>query len=382
METVELEEMTQRALRGESIGAEQALAILQSDDAQTMSVVAAAGRVRRHFFGTGVRLNYLVNLKSGMCPEDCAYCSQALGSSAEIPRYSWADEGEVHRAVEAGVAHGASTVCLVASGRGPSHQEVDRVAGIVARIHREYPGLHICTCLGFIDEQKARILHEAGSDRYNHNLNTAQSHYADICSTHGYADRVATMQAVRTAGISPCTGIIAGMGETDEQLVEVAFALRELGADSVPVNFLLPFEGTRLAAHRELTPQRCLRILAMVRMIHPDREVRSAAGREYHVRSLQPLILEICNSIFLGDYLTSEGQSGRDDRAMIADMGFHVEAPAPGEHGEICFGPEPDEHNVDAVAKALGEGSERVLVDAAGVSIRTRGIGTDSRPNV
>lgn len=382
MDIGELEEMTAQALRGESVSAEQALAILRADDAQTMSVVAAAGQVRRRYFGTGVRLNYLVNLKSGMCPEDCAYCSQSIGSSAAIPRYSWADEDEVHRAVEAGVEHGASTVCLVAAGRGPSRHEVDKVAGIVARIHREHPNLHICTCLGFVDEDKAKILHEAGSDRYNHNLNTAESRYSDICTTHSYADRVATMQAVRRAGISPCTGIIAGMGESDEQLVEVALALRELDAESVPVNFLLPFEGTRLAAHRELSPQRCLRILSMVRMVHPDREVRSAAGREYHLRTLQPLVLEVCNSIFLGDYLTSEGQSGRDDRSMISDMGFHVEAPAPGAAGDICFGPEPDADSMNAVATALGAAAPQVLVDAAGVPIRTRGVGTVSLPNV
>ena len=184
MQVGELDEITARALRGEPATTEQALDILKAGDDETMSVVAAAGRVRRHFFGTGVRLNYLVNLKSGLCSEDCAYCSQSLASTAQIPRYSWVEDGEVRRAVEAGVARGASTVCLVASGRGPSRREVDKVAGIVARIHREHPSLHICTCLGFLDDEKAKTLYEAGSDRYNHNLNTAESHYSDICSTH------------------------------------------------------------------------------------------------------------------------------------------------------------------------------------------------------
>lgn len=382
MDTDELEEMVARGLRGESITRQQALDLLGADDSQTLAIVAAAGRVRRRFFGTGVRLNYLVSLKSGMCPEDCSYCSQALGSSASIARYTWVDEDEVHRAVEAGVAHGASTVCLVASGRSPSDQEVAKVACIVARIHREHPALHICTCLGFLDDDKATRLHEAGSDRYNHNLNTAESHYDDICSTHSYADRVATLETVKRAGISPCTGLIAGMGETDEQLVEVVFALRELDSQSVPVNFLLPFEGTPLASHRELSPLRCLRILSMVRMVHPDREVRSSAGREYHIRSLQSLVLEVCNSIFLGDYLTSEGQTGNDDRAMIADMGFHIEAPEQGESGEICFGANPDQRNVDAVAAALvSADGEQELVDGAGVPIRTRGVGLAGSPN-
>ena len=140
------------------------------------------------------------------------------------------------------------------------------------------------------------------------------------------------MQHAREHGLSACSGLIAGMGESDEQLVEVAFALREIGADSVPVNFLMPFDGTPLAGHADLSPQRCLRILAMMRFVHPDSEVRVAAGREQHLRSLQPLSLEICNSLFLGDYLTSEGQAGAKDLAMIADCGFTVlgqEEPAP-----------------------------------------------------
>ena len=321
---MDLDAMVRDAVRGRSIPREGALELLAADDARTLPIVAAAGRVRRHFFGTGVRLNHLVSLRSGMCPEDCSYCSQALGSSAEIPRYTWLDDEQVHESVEEGIARGASTICLVASGRGPSPRETARVAGLVARIHREHPEVHLCACLGLLDEDRAAILREAGVDRYNHNLNTARSHYGEICTSHGYDDRAATVRAVRRAGISPCSGLIAGMGESDEELVDVTFALRELGVGSVPVNFLLPFEGTSLAGHRELTPQRCLRILSMVRLVHPDVEVRSAAGREYHIRTLQPLVLEVANSIFLGDYLTSEGGPGRDDLAMIADLGFHV----------------------------------------------------------
>jgi biotin synthase len=147
---------------------------------------------------------------------------------------------------------------------------------------------------------------------------------------------VSTVTAAKEAGLSPCSGLIAGLGETDEDLVDVAFALRALSPDSVPVNFLIPFDGTPLAGKWELTPQRCLRILAMVRFVNPDAEVRLAGGREIHLRSLQPLALHVVNSIFLGDYLTSEGQPGAADLAMIADAGFEVagapsaaEPPAP-----------------------------------------------------
>jgi len=168
-------------------------------------------------------------------------------------------------------------------------------------------------------------LREAGADAYNHNLNTSESTYGDITTTHTYADRVDTVQKAHAAGLSACSGLIAGMGETDEDLIDVVFSLRELDPDSVPVNFLIPMEGTPLAAEWHLTPQRCLRILAMVRFVCPDVEVRIAGGREVHLRTMQPLALNLANSIFLGDYLTSEGQAGHADLEMIADAGFEVE---------------------------------------------------------
>ncbi len=365
--TLDLAGLTRTALEGRSISREDAVRLLQAPDDEMLPIVAAAGQVRRHFFGRRIKLNYLVNLKSGMCPEDCSYCSQSLVSNAEILRYSWMSSEQIADAVTAGVSRGASTVCLVASGRGPSRRELAHVAGIVADIHRAHPEVRICTCLGFIDEDKATQLRDAGSDRYNHNLNTAESHYAGICSTHSYADRARTVAAASAGGLSACSGLIAGMGETDEQLVDVAFGLRELGVESVPVNFLLPFEGTPLASHRELTPQRCLTILAMVRFVHPDVEVRAAAGREFHLRTLQPLALEMCTSIFLGDYLTSDGQTSDADLAMIRDLGFEIEGADPAEAGRACAG----EH---------GTALEAVL-DEAGVPLRHRGVGTALAPN-
>lgn len=384
---LDLTAIVETALTGQSISREQALAVLAADDDEVLSIVAAAGRVRRHFFGRTVLLNYLVNLKSGMCPEDCHYCSQAMTSKADILRYSWLSPEQITEAVEAGVSHGASTVCLVASGRGPSQREVEKVAGAVAAIRADHPDVKICTCLGFLDEDKATTLAQAGADRYNHNLNTAEGNYADICSTHTFADRVATVKAATSAGLSPCSGVIVGLRESDEQLVDVAFALRDLGVDSVPVNFLLPFEGTPLeeqAAQADvagLTPMRALKVLAMVRFVHPDKEVRCAAGREYHLRSLQPLVLEICSSIFLGDYLTSEGQAGAADLAMIADLGFEIAGSHP-DAGQTCWG--HDERVLAAVGaagessaslSAAGTATQAPTVDASGIPIRRRGAG-------
>jgi biotin synthase len=216
------------------------------------------------------------------------------------------------------------------------------VCETISAFRELHPDVEVCACLGLLTDGQAERLREAGTTAYNHNLNTSGGHYADICTTHEYADRVSTVTAAKDAGLSPCSGLIAGMGETDEDLADVAFALRALSPDSVPVNFLIPFEGTPLGGQWTLTPQRCLRILAMVRFVCPDAEVRLAGGREIHLRTLQPLALHIVNSIFLGDYLTSEGQPGNADLAMIADAGFTVEGAEAAPAAEAADAPGPD----------------------------------------
>ncbi|MFJ9574382.1 biotin synthase BioB [Streptomyces bacillaris] len=320
-----LNTLVDKGLRRELPTREEALAVLATSDDDLLDVVAAAGKVRRQWFGRRVKLNYLVNLKSGLCPEDCSYCSQRLGSKAGILKYTWLKPDEASKAAAAGVAGGAKRVCLVASGRGPTDRDVDRVSKTIEAIKEQNEGVEVCACLGLLSDGQADRLREAGADAYNHNLNTSEETYGAITTTHTYADRVETVQQAQAAGLSACSGLIAGMGESDKDLVDVVFALRDLDPDSVPVNFLIPFEGTPLAKEWNLTPQRCLRILAMVRFVCPDVEVRLAGGREVHLRSMQPLALHLVNSIFLGDYLTSEGQAGQADLDMIADAGFEVE---------------------------------------------------------
>lgn len=347
-----LQELADEVIRGQSPTPVEALGVLQTPDERLYELVTAAGRIRRHFHGTATKVNYLVNLKSGRCPEDCSYCSQRLGSEADILRYTWLSHTDAVAAASAGIGAGARRVCLVASGRGPSNRDVERVGDIITELKQRHPDIEICACLGILKDGQAERLAASGADAYNHNLNTAESHYDNICTTHSFDQRRATVQHAREHGLSACSGLIAGMGETDEQLVEVAFQLRDAGADSVPVNFLMPFDGTPLQGHQQLTPQHCLRILAMVRFVVGGADVRVAAGREQHLRSLQPLALEICNSLFLGDYLTSEGQPGAQDLAMLADGGYTI-------------------HGSDAQPSS-------VLPD---VGLRRRGAGTSEPPN-
>jgi len=320
-----LSDLVGKALECQALTRQQALTLLKTTDDQLLDVVAAAGRVRRHFFGNRVKLNLIVNMKSGLCSEDCSYCSQRRGSEADVLKYSWVGAATAAAAADRAVASGVKRLCLVASGRGPSDRDVRRVAETVRAIKERHPDIEVCTSLGLLTADRAERLANAGVHAYNHNLNTSEETYPDICSTHGYADRVDTVAVAHHAGLSPCSGAIFGMGETDEDIVTLAFELRELDPDSVPVNFLIPFEGTPLGDEWQLTPQRCLRILSLFRFAFPDREVRIAGGREIHLRSLQALGLHLANSIFLGDYLTTEGQPGAADLEMIADAGFVVE---------------------------------------------------------
>ena len=318
--------LAEQALAGEPLSSEQALAVLAAPDEELLDLLAAAFRVRRRYFGTRVRLNFLVNAKSGHCGEDCGYCSQSRVSTAEIPRHQLLSKEELVRAADRALELRASTCCIVTSARKPSARELHGVAEAATEIKERHPELKLCACLGEIDSEQADALHESGIDRYNHNLNTAESHYSKICSTHSHADRARTVETVSNAGLSPCSGLIIGLGESHEQLVEACFALRDSGADSIPVNFLLPIEGTPLGNRDPgLDPHFCLKALCMFRFCCPEREIRLAAGREVHLGSLQPLALYAANSIFVADYLTEPGQAPEDDWRMIEELGFEIE---------------------------------------------------------
>jgi biotin synthase len=317
-------DLAAKALEGERLSRVEALSVLQAPDEDLLRLLDAAFLVRRTHFGVDVKLNMIVNAKSGICPEDCGYCSQSIVSTAAVPKYSMLATDVLVDGAREAWSRKARTYCIVASGRGPSARELREVTAAVRQIKEQMP-MKVCACLGLLSEGQARELKAAGVDRYNHNLNTAASHHGRITTTHTYDDRVATIEAVKNAGISPCAGFIAGMGETDDQIVDVAFALRDIDADSIPVNFLTAIPGTPLEGRAELDPRRCLKILALLRLVCPTKEIRVAGGREVNLRSLQPLALYAANSIFVGDYLTTEGQAAENDWAMLDDLGFEIE---------------------------------------------------------
>jgi biotin synthase len=311
-------------LAGYSVTPEEALAIVQSDDDELLDILQASFRIRKQYFGKKVKLNMIMNVKSGMCPEDCGYCSQSIVSEAPIEKYTLLDKESIVAGAKEALKRKAGTYCIVASGRRPSNREIDEIIAAVQEIRSTTP-LKICCCLGFLNDEHAKRLAEAGVHRYNHNLNTSAANYRNITTTHTYEDRVDTVEKVKSAGISPCSGAIFGMGESDEEAVQIAFSLKELDVDSIPCNFLNPIEGTPLAGMRTLNPRKCLKLLAMMRFVNPTKEIRIAGGREVHLRQMQALGLYPANAIFVGDYLTTPGQAPLQDWQLIEDLGFEIE---------------------------------------------------------
>jgi biotin synthase len=315
--------LADHVLAGGELSRTDARAILESPDVELLDVLAAAWRVRHRHFGNTVQLFFLMNAKSGLCPEDCGYCSQSKVSDAEIPRYNLLSAPKLLEAARLAAERQSKTFCIVISARGPSEREIDFVCKIVPEIKQQYD-LNVCACLGLLSPEQARRLAAAGVDKVNHNLNTSERFYGEVCSTHTYGDRVATLAACRAAGLQLCSGGIMGMGETHDDLIDMALELRRLGVESIPLNFLNSIDGTPLEGQQRLTPRDCLRGLAMMRLVNPAAEIRIAGGREIHLGSLQPLGLYPANSMFVGDYLTTKGQLPEADYRMIEEMGFVI----------------------------------------------------------
>ena len=312
-----------RVLGGHRLSAEEGLAILRSEDHQLLALLAAAYRVRFAAFGNQVHLNLLINARSGACGEDCGYCSQSRLSLAEVPTYGLVRPEQILDGADAAAGRHAKTYCIVTSGRRPGRPELELLCDVVPRIKARH-GLKICVSIGLLTAEDAARLKACGVDRVNHNLNTSRRFYPSICTTHSYDDRLHTLQVVRQAGMEICSGGIVGMGEDDADVVDLALELGQLAAEAVPVNFFEPIPGTPLAGPRRLNPRYCLKVLALVRLANPRCEVRIAGGRETNLRSLQPLGLFPANSIFVGDYLTTQGQPPEEDYRMIADLGFEA----------------------------------------------------------
>jgi len=319
--------LVEKSLSEQGISVQEAERVLNDASLNLLQLLDAAYQVRKTYWQNDVTIHIINNAQNGWCPEDCAYCAQAKSSAADIEEYPLKSDQEILDEAKRAYESGAHRYCMVFAGRGPSERRVNKLAELIQSIKSKYP-IEVCVSAGLVNEEAAKTLKAAGLDRLNHNLNTSEARYPEICTTHTYADRLATLNAAQKAGLSICSGMIAGMGEAPSEVVEIAFALRKREVSSIPVNFLIPIPGASLVLENTLTPQYCLRMLCMFRLVNPKAEIRVAAGREHHLRALQPLALYPASSLFMDGYLNTKGTNTLDTLQMIEDAGFKVRANA------------------------------------------------------
>lgn len=316
--------LSKAGIAGERIDTGTALRMLEDTSIPLLPLINSAFEVRKAHCGMDVTVHILNNAKNGNCPEDCKYCAQGQSADPEaIEDYPMKSDDEILAEAERAFSAGAHRYCMVFAGRGPSDRRVDHLSDLIREIKSRY-NLEVCVSPGLLKEGQAERLKAAGLDRLNHNLNTTESNYGEICETHGFKDRLQTLSYARNAGLEVCSGMILGMGEGPQGAVEVLNRLADLQAKSIPVNFLVPVPGVSMGQPEHLTPEYCLRVLCVARFLNPSAEIRAAGGREYHLRSMQAMALYPANSVFMDGYLNVVGNQQIETLRMIRDAGFEV----------------------------------------------------------
>lgn len=334
-----LETLADSIMAGELLDRETAIALTQLQGQENILLLCeAANRVRVACCGNTVDLCSIMNVKSGNCSENCSFCSQsAHHPGEESPIYGMRSPEEILAQAKAAAAAGAKRFCLVSQGRGPKYsspksQEFEQILATVRTIIEE-TSIKPCCALGEVTPDQAEALRAAGVTRYNHNLETSEAHFPSIVTTHQWRDRVETIKNLKAAGIQACSGGIIGLGESWEDRIEMALALRELQVESVPINLLNPRQGTKLSDQERLDPYEALKAIAIFRLLLPQQILRYAGGREAIMGDLQTLGFKAgINAMLVGNYLTTLGQPADQDQAMLNELGLQGgEAPIPGE---------------------------------------------------
>lgn len=318
-------DLAEEVLAGKPVERDQATEMVMSSDDDLLDLLAGAFRLRRKFFGRGIMLHVISNAKTGGCSEDCAWCSQSIHADSGVASHELLTAADLVTAARRAHERKAVRCCIVTAGRNVSETELEVICEAARRIRAELP-LAICTSLGELTSEQANRLKTAGVNRYNHNLESVPRVFNAVCQTHTFQDRLATIRIAKAAGLELCCGGILGIGESLAERVELAFALRDVDADSIPVNLLDPRPGTRLGGAERIKPNDALRALAMFRFVHPHKEIRIAGGRETVLGPLQVLSLYVINSFFTEGYLTTPGQGNSADLALLQAAGFEVVA--------------------------------------------------------
>ncbi len=316
-------DLARKIRAGEAIDTETYRTLIRTPDKNSLLLCAGADLLREARFGKAVHLCVIHNGKSGRCSEDCCFCSQSALAKTDTPVYPLKSVEELAAPGKHLEETPVNRYSIVTSGRGLSSKETATVAAALSRI--DATRLGTCASLGIIGEKELKTLKSAGVGRYHHNLETAASHFPEICTTHTYDDRVRTLGKARKAGFSLCCGGIFGLGETEEQILELALTLKELNIDAVPVNFLTPVPGTPAETMRNLNPLKCLKIISFLRYVLPDKEIIVCGGREHNLKELHPLVFHAgASGVMTGDYLTTRGRRLEDDLRLLRSLGLQT----------------------------------------------------------
>jgi len=317
----------EKALSGKGIKREDAEFILRIDISCLSSLLAWTDRIRQTFNGNKIDLCSVINARSGGCSEDCSFCSQSVYSETKAASYPLLSLDVILEGARSAKSNGATKFCLATSGAGINNsRELERLCEATEKIRTEV-GIGVCATLGAMTKEQMTALKDAGLTRFHHNLETAESYFPSVCTTHSYRDRIEQVATAKDAGLSTCSGGIFGMGESIEQRVELAFALMELDTDSVPVNFLMPSAGTALSGVTPIEPFEALKVIALLRLLMPDKEIRVCGGRMTALHDLHPLIFAGgANGMMIGNYLTRSGREPHKDMQMLKDLGLTIES--------------------------------------------------------
>ncbi len=318
MENIEnfINGLAERVLNGEKLTKEEGLKILNIPDEYIDLLIKEASKVREAIFQNEVEFCSLINAKNGACTEDCSFCAQSSKYPTPINAYPLVPKEELIEGAQKAVSIKANRYCIVTSGRRATKEEVEKIAEAVREIRKNLP-VKVCVSIGSVDEEDLKLLKEAGVERVNHNLETSENFFPNIVTTHPWKERYETIKKIQKVGLSTCTGGIFGIGESDEDIVDLAMTYRELNVNSIPLNFLIPIPGTPLENNRQLTPEKCIKIIALFKFFNPQSEIRLCGGREQNLREYHDKAMEIANCLMAGGYLTRAGRAPGKDEEMV-----------------------------------------------------------------
>ncbi|MFQ5442010.1 MAG: biotin synthase BioB [Thermodesulfobacteriota bacterium] len=312
-----------KGLDGTGLSTKEALEFTALPGASLYETLAITEKVRRRHRGVEVNLCSIVNAKSGLCAEDCSFCAQSVKYPTGVTTFPLAEPEAILKAAKEAEAGGAREFSIVTSGTGvEKERDVESLIETLGEMKGSI-NMERCASLGIVSEETLKKLKDAGLESFHHNLETSRTFFPNICTTHDYDDDMEAIRRAKALGLYVCSGGIFGLGEGWADRVELFGTLKELGVDSIPVNFLNPRPGTPLEGAENLTPMECLKIIALARLMLPAKDIVICGGRNVNLRDLQPLIFAAgANGMMIGDYLTTPGRNRGDDLQMIKDLGL------------------------------------------------------------